>query len=171
MKSSRWLAIIVATLVWTISCWLGFISMGANRGTGIAILAVGLIFALYALAGFSGASDIGTTGFRSSLLALGIVSLLLLAYWGSGIEALVVASPLLGAGIAGAFALTPQSNGARFWARCIAVGVVTVALVWVFNVDSGVYGLMLPLVTFAPLGVADIAFDRASEVVAETAPD
>lgn len=171
MNSSRWLAITVATLVWAIACWLGFISMGADRGTGIAILAVGLIFALYAIAGFSGAPDIGTTGFRSSLIALGIVTLLLLTYWGSGIEAFVVASPILGAGIAGAVALAPRSPGTRFWARCLAVSVVAVALVWVFGVDSGVYGFVMPLVTFGPLAVADFAFDRAREVVAETAPD
>lgn len=171
MKASRWLAIIVATLVWTIGTWFGFISMSANRGTGIAIITVALIFALYALAGFSGAADIGTTGFRSSLIALGVIILLLFAFWGSGIEAFVVASPILGAGVGGAVALVPHNDGARFWARCAAVAVVAGVMVWVFGVDSGVYGFVMPLVTFGPLGVADAAYDRAREVVAETAPD
>jgi len=171
VKSSRWLAIIVATLVWTIGCWFGFISMGANRGTGIAIIAVALIFSLYALAGFSGADDIGTTGFRGSLIALGVVILLLLSYWGSGIEAFVVAAPILGAGVGGAFALAPRNDGARFWSRCVAVAPVAVAMVWVFGVDSGVYGFVMPLVTFGPLGLADVVFERAREVIAETAPD
>jgi len=170
VKASRWLAIVVATLVWTIGCWFGFISIGANRGSGIAIIAVGLIFAMYALAGFSGAQDIGTTGFRSSLVALGVTSLLLLAYWVSDIEALVVASPILGAGIGGAYALAPRNDGVRFWSRLAAVAVVAAAMVWVFGVDSGVYGFVMPLVTFGPIGLADIAYDRGREVIAETTP-
>ena len=169
--TGRWLAILVATLVWTVGCWFGFFSMGASRGTGIAIIAVALIFAMYALGGFSGAEDIGTTGFRSSLIALGVITLLLLAYWGSGIEALVVGSPILGAAVGGAYALMPRGDGPRFWSRCGAAVIATAAMVWVFGIDSGVYGLVMPLVTFGPLGIADIVFDRATEVMAETAPD
>ena len=44
-------------------------------------------------------------------------------------------------------------------------------MVWVFGVDSGVYGFVMPLVTFGPLGLADVVFERAREVIAETAPD
>lgn len=145
--------------------------MSANGGTGIAIIAVALIFAMYALAGFSGAEDIGTTGFQSSLLAMGVITLLLLAFWGSGIDALLVASPILGAGIGGAYALAPRIDGVRFAFRVVAIAVPTAAMVWVFGVDSAVYGFVMPMVTFGPLGLADIAHDRGREVIAETAPE
>lgn len=171
MSPNRWLAIAVATLVWAIALWFGFFSLPIDRTVGLAIIAVGLVFSMYALAGFSGAIDIGTTGFRASLIAIGVVLVLLLAYWGSGIEGLVVASPVLGAGFGGAYALAPNDDAIRFWSRCAAAAVVSVAMVWVFGVDSGVYGLVVPLVSFAPLGIADRIYERAREVVGETAPD
>ena len=169
MTASRWLGIAVATLVWAVATWLGFLSLGFDRGIGIAILAVGMAFAMYTLAGFSGASDIGTTGFRAALVALGVSLVLVLAYWGSDIDSLIVAAPVLGPGLGGAYALTPNDEGPRLGARAVGVLIAAIAMIWVYWVDHTVYGLVAPLVTFAPLGIADRIVDRAREVLDESA--
>lgn len=171
MRSGRWLAIIVATLVWSIGLWFGLLSMNIDRTVAIATIGIGLIIAVYATAGFSGAPDIATSGFRGSLIGLGAAVLALLAYWFTDIDALVVGAAPFAAGIGGTFALHPSDDRLRDAVRAVAVGVVTVILVLVYRIDPTVYGLVAPLLSFPALGIADRIYDRGREVVAETAAD
>ena len=169
--SGRAIGLGVATMVWTLALWFGFLAFESARSIALALMAVGLAFALYAIAGFSGADDIGTTGFRATLIGLGAILLLFLTFWGSGIDSLVVAAPIVGAGFGGAYALTPRDDPARLAARGVAVVVAAGIAVWVYWVDPTVYGLIAPLVTFPPLLIADRLYERGRDIVAEPASD
>ena len=163
--SGRTLGLAVAALVWALALWFGFLAFATARGVALAIMAIGLAFAMYAIAGFGGAPDIGTVGFRSTFIGLGAILVLFLAYWGSGIDSLVVAAPIVGAGFGGAYALGPYDDRGRILARWVAVVVVAGIAVWVYWVDHTVYGLIAPLVTFPPLLLADRLYERARDIV------
>ncbi|MDJ0791456.1 MAG: hypothetical protein QNJ71_06140 [Acidimicrobiia bacterium] len=169
--TGRFLALAVATLVWSLSLWFGFLAFGTSRAIALAIMAIGLAFSLYAIAGFSGADDIGTTGFRATLIGLGVIALLFVSFWGSGIDTFVVAAPIVGGGFGGAYALTPADQPSRLLTRCAVVVVAAGIASWVYWVDPTVYGLIAPLVTFGPLAIADRIHDRAREILAETPSD
>ena len=167
MRAGRWLAILVGTLIWSLALWFGFLSLSTSRAVALATIAVGLAFSLYALAGFSGIDDIGTVGFRASLVALGVAALCMVGFWATGRDTLVVVAPLLAPGVGGALALGPEVDRMRIGFRLAGVALVTAAIAWVYSIDPTVYGLVAPLVIFPILGLGDRVHDRAQEVLAE----
>ena len=171
MTRSRWFAIAVATLVLSISLWFGFLALSIERFTAFAIIGVGLAFSMYALAGFSGAEDIATAGFRSALWALGTAIALVIGFQLTGADALAVSAPIAGAGVGAANALEPAGDRSRWIVRIGAVGLLCVAMVWVYNVDHTVYGLVAPLLVFPVIGAVDRYYERVIQVVGESAPD
>ncbi|MGI9667858.1 MAG: hypothetical protein ACR2N2_12320 [Acidimicrobiia bacterium] len=170
MRTGRWLAILVGTLIWSIALWFGLISLSASRTTALAVIAVGMVFSLYALAGFSGVHDPATTGFRASLVALGTALACILLFWGTGLDTFAIVAPIFGAGVGAALALGPEIQPARIGFRIVGVAIVAFAFTWVYRVDHNVYGMLIPIVTYPIVGVADRFFDRAQEVAAETDP-
>ena len=78
MTPGQWPGIAAGTLVWAVALWFGFLAVNTSPVVGLAIIGTGLVFAMYTVAGFSGAADIGNTGFRSSLIALSVALVMFL---------------------------------------------------------------------------------------------
>jgi hypothetical protein len=169
--ASRWFAIGVATLVWTVSLWFGFLALSSERTIALTTIAVGLVFSVYTLAAFSGTADLATTGFRASATALAAGILLLGVAQITGVDSFVVVTPVVSFGVGAALALEPLPQGSGLAVRGIAVLVAAVLLALVYDVDHTVYGLVTPIVVLPMLAISDRLHDRAREVVAETPPD
>lgn len=171
MTHSRPLAIGVGTLVWSVSLWFGFLSFSAARTTALVIIGVGLSFAVYAVAGFSGADDVATTGFRSALVAFGVAGVLVVAYLVTGIEGFVVAAPIAALGVGGTIALQPASDVVTLVTRCAITILASVIATWIYNVDPTVYGLVAPLFPLPALGIADTYTTRVRSAASESMTD
>jgi hypothetical protein len=156
----------VGTLVWAVALWFGFLSLSSDRTVALVIIAIGLAFGQYAIAGFSGAADVMGTGFRASLIALGVGIGMLVAFELTGADAVAVASPVAAMGAGAAFALQPVGDGTRRATRIAFVSIASVAMVVLYGVDHTVYGLIAPLVAVPVLPVADRLHARAAEIVA-----
>jgi hypothetical protein len=157
---NRWFAVTVATLVWAISLWFGFLAGSSERVTAFVIIAFGLVFASYALAGFSGAEDPVGTGFRASLMGLGTGIVLIIGFQVTGTDTFAIATPVVAAGAAGTFGLDPTNQRIRAGARIAAVGALTILAVGLYRVDPTVYGLVAPLTIFPAIAIADVYYDR-----------
>ncbi|HSJ71265.1 MAG TPA: hypothetical protein VLA29_06435 [Acidimicrobiia bacterium] len=166
MTPNRWFAVTVATLVWAISLWFGFLAGSNERVTAFVIIAFGLVFASYALAGFSGADDPTGTGFLSSLIGLGTGIALIIGFQVTGTDTFAIATPVVAAGAAGAFGLEPTRDRTRIGARIAVVGLLTFLAVALYRVDPTVYGLVAPLTVFPAIAIADVYYDRVRAGVA-----
>ncbi|MGI9584746.1 MAG: hypothetical protein ACR2N7_04075, partial [Acidimicrobiia bacterium] len=147
MTPGRWLGIAAGTLVWAIALWFGFLAMSTSSVIGLAIIGTGLAFSMYTVAGFSGAADIGTTGFRASLIALGVALVVFTLAEVSDQDVLAFAAPVLAAGVGGTFALSPNDDPIRLAVRIGFVAVATILVAVVYTVDRTLYGLLAPLVS------------------------
>jgi hypothetical protein len=165
VKPGPWPGIVAGTLVWAVALWFGFLALGASPIVGLSIIGGGLVFSMYTVAGFSGAEDIASTGFRSSLIALAVAMVAFVLAEVSGQEVLAFAAPVLAAGIGGAFALAPRSDVMRLAVRIGFVAAATILVALVFSVDRTFYGVVAPLVSLPALGLADRLYDRAVDVV------
>jgi hypothetical protein len=163
----QWPGIAAGTLVWAVALWFGFLAVNTSPVVGLSIVGAGLVFSMYTVAGFSGAEDIGSTGFRSSLIALAVAVVLFVLAEVSGREVLAFAAPVLAAGIGGAFALAPNRDPIRLAVRIGFAAVATIAVGLVYSVDRTIYGLLAPLVSLPALGLSDRLYLRAKQVVAE----
>lgn len=168
MRAGRWLAIAVGTLIWSLAVWFGLISLSTSQTTALAVIAIGMVFSFYGLAGFSAVADAATVAFRASLAGLGAAMACILLFWGTGIDTFAIAAPIIGAGIGGSLALGPEIQPTRIGFRVAGIALITIAFTWVYRVDHNVYGMLFPIVTYPILGIADRVFDRAQEVAAET---
>jgi hypothetical protein len=166
VKAGTWLAVGVGTLIWAIALWFGFLALSTARTVALVIIASGLVFGQYAIAGFSGAPDVTGTGFRASLIALGVGISMLAAYELTGTDAFAVASPVAAMGIGAAFALQPVDPVPRVLARIAVVAAASAVMVLVYGVDPTVYGLVAPLVSLPVLPPADHLYERGAEIVA-----
>lgn len=167
MKSGKWFAIITATIVWTLALWFGFISMPSQRSVSLAIIAIGLVFSMYVLAGFGGGSAPMDVGFKAALTAV-IVALVLLVLTGiTGLEMFAVAAPIVGAGTGAAFAIPPVGDLSRAITRIAFVGALAIIMVWLWGADHTVYGATAPLFVFVVVAIADLGYDRSQQVLAE----
>ena len=167
MTPGQWPGIAAGTLVWAVALWFGFLAVNTSPVVGLAIIGTGLVFAMYTVAGFSGAADIGNTGFRSSLIALSVALVMFLLAEIADQEVLAFAAPVLAAGVGGAFALAPNRDLIRLAVRIGFVVAATIAVGLVYSVDRTIYGLLAPLVSLPVLGLADRLYLRAKQVVAE----
>jgi len=168
---NRALAIAGATLIWAIALWFGFLSLSGDRTIALVIIALGIVFSLYALAALSGAADLASTGFRASLSALGTAIALLIAAQITGVDSFAVAVPLAALGVGGSTALQPEPDGIGSGVRIGTAVALALAFVWLFGVDRTVYGLLAPIVVFPGLAAADGVLERVRGIVAESAAD
>jgi hypothetical protein len=147
--------------------WFGLFAIQSSRVTGLAIISVGMIFAMYAMAAFNGVEDAGTVAFHSSLYALVTASTLVIMFTVTDSPSYLVAAPVLALGIGGAVGLPPVGNRLRMLSRSVAVIVVTIVAVAVYWVDHTVYAMVAPLLPLPAVGIADRIFTAGEKVVAE----
>lgn len=167
MNRSAWLGIGVGTLIAAPAMWFGLFAIQTSRATGLAVIFIGIIFALYAMAAFSGVDDAGTVAFHSSLYALVAASALVIIFVATDSPSYVVAAPVLALGIGGAVGVPPVGNRLRLLSRSLAVVAVTLAAVFVYWVDHTVYAMVAPLLPLPAVGIADRIFEAGEKVVAE----
>jgi hypothetical protein len=167
----RGFAIAVGTLVWAVSSWFGFLAFSTASATAVTIMGVGLAFAIYAVAGFSGAPDVAATGFRSALIAFGVAAVAVVAYMVTNVDGFAVAAPVIAVGVGCGLALQPATDQVNVVVRFVVTVLVAIIAVWVYNVDPTVYGLVSPLMPLPALVVADTYYARVRAATSETVPD
>ena len=168
MKRSAWLGIGVGTLIAALALWFGLFAIQSNRTTGLAIISVGIIFAMYAMAAFNGVDDGATVAFHSSLYALVTATTLIVIFTTTDSPSYVVAAPVLALGAGGVVGVPPSGNPLRTLSRAIAVAVVTIIAIAVYWVDHTVYAIVAPLLPLPAVGLADKVFNRGKQEVAAT---
>lgn len=168
MRQGKLFATVVGTLVLIISMWFGLLTARTDPIIAVAFIGVGIVFAMYAIAGFSGGEKPFDTAFKASLFAMAIGIGLLIAYQATGNASFVLIAPATAAGVGGSFALPPVGDRARGVARQVAVVISALMLAYVFRVDEVLYAVFTPLVPLPVLLLADHLLDRAKDVVAET---
>ncbi len=147
--------------------WFGFISIPSQKSVGFVIIGVGLIFAMYLLAGFSGGAEPADVGFRAAVVALLVALALLMIGGATDIDLFSVAAPIAGAGTGASLAIPPAGDVSRIVTRVSFVVALAMILYWVWGVDSTVYGATAPLFVFTVVGIADIGYERSRQVLAE----
>lgn len=167
MKQSVWRGIGVGTLVAAIAMWFGLFAIQSSRITGLGIITVGIIFAMYAMVLFSGSEDGQTVAFHASLYAIVTATTLMIVFTATDSPSYVVAAPVLALGVGGAVGLPPHGESLRVLLRVGAVAAVTMVAVSVYWVDHTVYAVVAPLMSLPAVGLADRLFDRAQEIMDE----
>lgn len=167
MKQSAWLGILVGTLVGALAVWFGLFAIGSSRTVGLIVISVGIVFAMYVMAAFSGVDDAATVAFHSSLYAIVAASTLLILFTVTGSPSYVVASPVIALGIGGVVGVPPVGNRMRMLSRAAAVILVAIIAVSIYWVDVTVYALVAPLLPLPAVGITDRIFDRGVAIVAE----
>jgi hypothetical protein len=169
VTESRWLAIIVGTLIVSMTFWFAVLTIPSNLMVGLLIFGTGLAFAMYSVAGFSRADDPMGTGFAAALIALGTVTALALFSQTLGLAGVLAIAPVAAIGVGGTRALAPTRDKTRNRTRLVATLIVSGVAFFVFTVEVTAYGLVAPLLALPALGIADRLYDRGREVVAEDA--
>lgn len=167
MKQSKWLGIGVGTLVASLAIWFGLFAVESNRITGLGVIAVGIIFAMYAMVVFSGAQEGQTVAFHASLYAIVTATTLMIIFTATDSPSYLVASPVLALGIGGAIGLPPDGEPLRTLARVAGVVAVALVAVAVYWVDHTVYAIIAPLMPLPAVGLADRLLDGARAVINE----
>jgi hypothetical protein len=167
MKGSRWLAISVGSLIVALAFWFAILAFASSWVVGGLIFGFGLSFAMYSVAGFSGAKDPMQTGFVAALTALVTASVLVLFSSIGNSDTVFVLAPVAAIGIGGARGLAPTGDKSRNLVRLGATAAVVGVLYFVFTVEVTAFGLVAPLLPLPALGIADRFYDRGREVVAE----
>ena len=167
---NRWLAIAVGTLVWALAFWFGLLAVPSDRTVGFAIMAVGLVFALYAVTFVAGGDTPTATAFRGSLLALACgCAVVLIAAVGDD-ERVAAAAAVLAPGVGGAICLPPARDVLRTGVRLAVTVGLTIVGVALYSTDATVFGLLAPLYVLPLLAVSDIYVDRVREGARAAAP-
>jgi len=167
VKGSRWLGISVGTLTSALALWLALLAIPTSRPIGLLIAGVGLAFAMYSVAGFSGAQDPMSTGFNAALTALITAATLTVLFQSTSIRPFIVVAPVVAISLGGTKALAPTGDKQRNATRLAVSSVVIAGLYFVFIVEPTAYGLMAPLLPLPALGIADRIFERGKEIVDE----
>ena len=160
MKRSAWLGIGVGTLIAAPSHWFGLFAIQSNRMMGVAIISVGIIFAMYAMAALNGVEDGATVAFRSSMYAIVTATTLVIVFTATDSPSYLVAAPVLALGAGGVVGVPPSGNSLRTLSRAAAVAVAAVVAVAVYWVDHTVYALVAPMLPLPAVGFGDKMFDR-----------
>ena len=167
MKQSAWLGIGVGTLIAALGLWFGLFAIQSNRTTGLAIISVSIVFAMYAMTIFNGVEDASTVAFHSSLYAIVTATFLVILFTATGSPSYVVATPVLALGVGGVVGIPPTADRFRLLARsagALAAAGIAVAVYWV---DPTVYAVVAPLMPLPLVGLTDGFFDRVREAAAE----
>ncbi|MCL1599051.1 MAG: hypothetical protein M3094_07705 [Actinomycetia bacterium] len=167
MTGNRWLGILVGTMIAALTLWFGFLAIPSNHIIGLVIVGVGLAFAMYAVAGFSGAADPMGTGFMAALIALVSGITMAIIFQSTGMAVFIVLAPVAAISLGGVRALAPTQDKQRNTVRLGISAAVAIALWLVFTVEPTAYGLVVPLVLLPALGIADRIYDRGKEIVDE----
>jgi len=167
VTQSRWLAIGVGTLIVALSFWFAILTVPSNTIVGLTIFGAGLAFAMYSVAGFSGADDLMQTGFTAAITALVAAGALAIFAQALDLREILALSPVAAIGVGGARALAPTGDKSRNLVRLLSTATVLAAMYFVFTVDITAYGLMAPLFALPALGIADRFYDRGRDIVAE----
>ncbi len=167
MKQSKWLGIGVGTLIAALALWFGLLAIQSSRVTGLSIIAIGIVFAMYAMVIFSGVEDGQTVAFHSSLYAIVAATTMTVVFTSTGSPSYLVAAPVLAIGVGGTVGLPPLGNQFRMLTRVGGVILVSIIAVSVYWVDHTVYAIVAPLMPLPAVGLADRIFDRGRAVVAE----
>ena len=99
----------MGTLVLVTTMWFGLLTGRTAPLMAAVIIGVGIVFAMYAVAGFSGQDDPFTAGFKGSLYAMVVGIGLLIAYRTTGNASFVLVAPVVAAGVGGSVALAPSN--------------------------------------------------------------
>ena len=167
MKQSKWLGIGVGTLIAAIALLFGLIAVQSSRVTGLTVIAVGIVFAIYAMVMFSGVADGQTVAFNASLYAIVAASTLTIVFTATGSPSYLVAAPVFAVGVGGTVGLEPIGDTTRMLTRMLGVIVVCGIAVAVYWVDPTVYALVAPLMPLPAVGLIDGFSDRVREAAAE----
>lgn len=167
MRRSAWLGIGAGTLIAAVGLWAGLFVLQANRTTGLAIVAGGVVFAVYGIAAFSGVEDAWTTAFRAALYAMTVLIAVVMMFQAGAGPSYLVAAPVLAIGVGGAFVIPPVGDRFRLVGRIGAVGLVSVAAVSVYWVDHTVYALVAPLLPLPAVGLGDKIIVKGRRIIAE----
>ncbi len=167
MKRSAWLGIGVGTLVAAIAMWSGLFAIQSSRITGLGIISVGIIFAMYAMALFSGVDDGPTVAFHSALYGIVVATTMLVIFTATDSPSYVVAAPVLAIGVGGVVGVPPHDDSIRTLVRAIAAVLVALIAVAVYWVDHTVYAIVAPLMPLPAIGVADRIYNGARAIAAE----
>ncbi|MEN8040192.1 MAG: hypothetical protein ABFR95_01700 [Actinomycetota bacterium] len=167
MNRGPWLGIGVGTLIAALGVWFGLFAIDSDRSVGLLILAVGLVFSMYAMAVFSGVEETANVAFNSAIYALTTATTLVIFFTVTQSPSYMVAVPVLALGVGGAIGLPPIGNRYRTLVRLGVAVLVTFIAILVYWVDHTVYALIAPLIPLPAIGLADRVFGLAREVVAE----
>jgi hypothetical protein len=168
VNPGKWVGISVGTLIAALGMWFGLFAIQSNRVTGLVVISVGIVMAMYALAAFSGVDDAGTVAFHSSLYAIVTASLMVIVFTATSSPSYIVAAPVLALGIGGVVGVPPVGSRYRMLTRGAAAVLVAIIAVTIYWVDHTVYALVAPLLPLPAIGVADRIFDRGEEIITET---
>ena len=167
MKRGTWSGIAIGTLIAALGLWFGLFAIQTSRMTGLVIISVGIIFAMYAMVAFSGVDDTGTVAFHSALYGIVTATALVVLFTITDSPSYVVAAPTMAIGVGGAIGLPPLGSLLRTFTRVAGAALATLVVVLVFWVDHTVYALIAPLVALPAVGLADKVFEKGRAVVAE----
>lgn len=167
MTRSAWLGIGVGTLIASAGFWAGLFVLQSERTAGLAIVAIGIVFAVYGIAAFSGVEDASTVAFRAAMYALTVAITLVVVFQSNANTSYAVAAPILAIGVGGAFVVPPVGDTYRTGLRIASAALVTLIVVAIYRVDHTVYAFVAPLLPLVAVGLADKIFDRGRAIIAE----
>lgn len=169
MKERKWLGIVLGTLVSSAGFWIGLFAIERNRTTGLALIALGIVFGMYTMAVAAGVEDVSTVAFHAALYAMVSGSTLAVIFSTTGSPSFLVAAPTFAIAVGGATGLPPVGDRRRTLARLVAAGIVSFIVVAVYWVDITVYAMIAPILALPAVGLADRVYDAALGVIAESA--
>lgn len=167
MTQSTWRGIGAGIFVASLGIWFGLFAVQTSSTIGLAAMAFGIVFAMYAMAFVDGVEDAASVAYRSALASLVTAGAFVIVFQATQSPSFLVAAPVFALGVGGALGLPPVGQSYRTASRVAAVGVATVIAVLVFWVDHAVYAFVAPLLPLPAVGIADRIFDRGKEILAE----
>ncbi len=137
---------------------------------GLAIIAGGIVLAVYGTAAMSGLEGAASNSFRAAMYALtALTAFVVLSPTDEG-HLYAVAAPVIALGVGGAYVLPPVGDTHRSIARLVAVGLVALLAVGVYWVDHTVYAMIAMLLPLPAVALGDKFFHKVREVLAEESP-
>ena len=167
MTGSRSIAVSVGTLIAALAFWFSILVIPNGPIVGMLILGAGLAFAMYSVAGFSGAEDPMSSGFAAALTALLTASALAVFATATDIRSVLVLSPIVALSVGGIRALAPTGDKQRNVVRLGASAVVIGVLFFLLTIEVTAFGLIAPLLPLPAIAIADRFYDRGREVIDE----
>ncbi|MEN8235919.1 MAG: hypothetical protein ABFR89_13465, partial [Actinomycetota bacterium] len=121
--------IVVGTAIGAAGFWLALFALGSSVPAGLFVIAVSLLLAMLAIAGFGGEEEPLMLGVRAAItgLAGGSVIFILFAFTGSGTVTLLLPAVMLGIG--GVVAYPADRDPQRLTMRIIVSGAAALVVV------------------------------------------